>query len=234
MAFDKKKNGAWMEPEEVVERYDKGNGYWVDCKKATRYKEGAWTAVWEDIKWLKLLSNDITTGACFIEEGGLEIEFFKYMDYQGDTPFGTISGGGTMILYVEGEWTGQNTISFDYLGGFQYHTSGDYSTEGWRSKPGGEISLYAHDTNDVKQTVSAVTVGKTGTGANAEGTVIGSYEGTISTAVKFTRLGLAIKVNGYNGNFHNAELNVIVSNLRINGKKIGFPESVGFDNQEWL
>lgn len=48
MAFDKYKNGAWMEPESGVKRYE--SGAWVDCDTAKRYKNGAWEEVWASFK----------------------------------------------------------------------------------------------------------------------------------------------------------------------------------------
>lgn len=228
MAFDKCKNGAWQEPEELVKRYDNANGYWVDCEEARKHKDGAWTEVWANIKWLSLLSNTITTGDCYLDNNGLEIILYKIMGYFNGW-YGTISGSGKMILYLDGEWTNP-TISFDYYGGFVHKTS--ESTTIWQCVSAGKVSLYSRTTSGTVTTKDAVTrVGKTQQQEGYVESEEGSYEGTLTGT--FNRLGIEIYLNGFGENYFNAILELRVSNLRINGKKIGFPESAEYSYQEW-
>lgn len=224
MAFDKYKDGAHMEPENTVGKHI--DGAWEDCEAAKRVKDGAWAEVWANIKWLTKLSNNITAGMCTVSEGGLEIEFFKFMDAANG--YGTISGGGTMVLYLDGEWTNP-TISFDYSGGFSYRT--EQGTGNWVLVSAGDISLYSRTTNGTVATTKVVSgVGETQTGSNVVDEE-GSYEGVLEGT--FNRLGLSIYVSSFAGNFYNAASQLNIMNLRINGRKIGFPDSVEFDNQDW-
>lgn len=227
MAFDKYKDGAWMEPETGVERY--ADGAWVDCDSAKRYVDGAWSEVWANIKWLTLLSSNITTGMCTVSDDGLAIDFWKYMDYFENRYFGTISGGGTMVLYLDGEWTNP-TISFDYNGGFIRCSTPD-SKGTWYCVSAGKVSLYSRTTGGTVETKEVVSrVGETQSGESVE-EESGSYEGVLEGT--FNRLGLSIYVNGFSGNYYSACLDLNIRNLLINGRKIGFPASVAFDNQEW-
>lgn len=225
MAFDKYKDGAHMEPENTVGKHI--DGAWEDCEAAKRVKDGAWAEVWANIKWLTKLSNNITAGMCTVSEGGLEIEFFKFMDAANG--YGTISGGGTMVLYLDGEWTNP-TISFDFEGGFT--SRAEQGTGDWRMASAGAISLYSRTTGGAVATKEVVTrVGATQSNPSYVAPEEGSYEGVLEGT--FNRLGLSIYVSGFSGNFYNADLTLIVKNLRINGRKIGFPDSVEFDNQDW-
>lgn len=220
MGMDKYKDGAWMEPEETVERYDKDSGYWVDCEMAERVKEGAWEEVWANIKWLSLLSSNVTGGKCIVEDENMTLHFIKDMAYISGEYEGSVAGGGIMELYVGGKWTNPY-ISFDYSGGFFFVESGVY-----HSASAGEISIYSRDTDGtVMKTEVVPNVGETATGNDA-GTVEGRYEGTLEGT--FNRLGLSIYVSGYNGYYTYAYVLLVISNLKINGSKIAFPDSVQF------
>ena len=221
MAFEKKKDGAWMEPEETVERYDKGSGYWVECEMAERVKNGAWEEVWANLKWLTLLSNSITVGACYVEDENMTLRFLKDMAYVSGNYSGSIAGAGTMVLYVDGKWTNPN-ISFDYSGGFTFVESGTYY-----STSAGEISVYCRTTDGTVVTKEAVKqVGEAYEG-DTWGTYEGRYEGTIEGT--FNRLGLSIYVAGYYASYKYAVLQLIIQNLRINGCKIAFPNNAAFE-----
>lgn len=220
MAFYKHKDGANMEPEEGVKRYDKTNGYWVEAEAAKRKKDGAWQEVWANIRWLTLLSSNVTVGKCSVEEEGLKLWFSKSMAYISGKYEGSVSGGGIMELYLDGNWTNPE-ISFDYSGGFFFVYDGVY-----HSSSAGEISIYSRTTDGVVTKTEVVpNVGETEVG-DAAGTVEGRYEGTIEGT--FNRLGLSIYVAGYNASYTFAYVDLAIQSLRINGCKIAFPDNVQF------
>lgn len=225
MAFDKYKDGAWTEPEESVKRYS--NGAWVDCDTAKRYIDGAWTEVWANVKIMTELSNDITKGILDVTEEGLKITFFKYMDYFTNW-YGTIEGGGTITFYLDGNWTNP-TFSFDWEGGFTYKTGKDATT--WNRVSAGSISLYSRTTSGNVSTTKVVDpVGSTVAASNSVDTETGHYEGSLTGT--FNRLGISFYISSFSGSFYSSALFLILNNLRIDGRKIGFPESSEFDNQE--
>ena len=233
MSFDKYKNGAWMEPETIVGKYVAGA--WEACESAKRVISGAWAEVWANIKWLTKLSSNITTGLCVVSDDGLSLQFMKLMDYF-EGYYGTISGAGTMVLYLDGTWTNP-VISFDYFGSFIRISTTD-SSGTWYSASAGTISLYSRDTaGAVKTTTVVSSVGQTKTLPPSSDESIYDYQsddtytGTLTGT--YNRLGLSIYVNGYSGNYYGAALTLMVQNLRINGAKIGFPASLEFDNQDW-
>ena len=220
MAFYKYKDGANMEPEEGVKRYDAANGYWVEAEAAKRKKDGAWQEVWANIRWLTLLSNNVTVGKCYIEDEGMTLHFIKDMAYISGKYEGSVSGGGIMELYLDGNWTNPE-ITFDYSGGFFFVSSGEY-----RSASAGEISIYNRTTDGVVAKTEVVpNVGETEVG-DAAGTVEGRYEGVLEGT--FNRLGLSIYVSGYNGYYDFAYVLLVISNFKINGCKIAFPDNVQF------
>lgn len=215
MAFEKKKDGAWMEPEECVERYDTSKGYWVECKAAKIYKNGAWGKIWQNIKKLVLLSNSITVGECTVEEDGSIIRFTKNMSSVMGQYVGSVSGGGTMVLYVNGKWTNPN-ISFDYSGGFLFTANGkdNYTSAG-------DISIYNRTTDGtVKSTKVVSTVGTN------EGTIEGYYDETFNGT--YDRLGLSVYVNGTSTKYSYADLQLVISGFKINGQSIPFPTNAQF------
>ena len=228
MAFDKCKDGAWQEPEDHVSRYDKNNGYWVDCEASKRYKDGAWSEVWANVKWLSLLSNDIKTGSCYLENEGMGITLYKLMGYQNNQMYGTLGGGGEMILYLDGVYENP-TISFDWVGGTQWKL--DPSSTTWYGVSAGRVRFYGREIDGTVLKLGAVTtMGETQSGtyvSDGKGTFTGTFEGT------FNRVGIAIEPSAFSGTYFNASLQIKLSNLRINGRKVGFPESAEYDYQEW-
>lgn len=75
MAFDKNKDGAWMEPETIVGRNE--SEAWVECEAANKYVDGAWEEVWcagikpvsiqsyKDIGYATISGNEIVLGVPF-------------------------------------------------------------------------------------------------------------------------------------------------------------------------
>lgn len=233
MAFEKYKSGAWMEPETIVGKYVAGA--WQACESAKRIISGAWAEVWANIKWLTKLSSSITVGTCYVAADGSSIEFVKIMDYAGGY-YGTISGAGTIVLYLDGSWTNP-TISFDYEGSFIRSSTAETGGT-WYCASAGKISLYSRDTAGAEKTTTVIaSVGQTKTVTPSSGDDIfsyeanDSYEGTLTGT--YNRVGLSIYVNSYTGKYYMSSLRILVRNLRINGAKVGFPSSLAFDNQEW-
>lgn len=230
MAFDKYKDGAWQEPEEHVSRYDESNGYWVECESAKRYKNDAWTEIWANFKWFSLLSNTIDTGACYLNNEGTLIDLYKIMGYQNDKMYGTISGDGKMILYLDGEWTNP-TISFNYYGGFMYKLNPN-DGNGWYLVSAGTVSLYSRTKDGVENITQAVTQigetqGQVGYVTMEEKTYTDILEGT------YDRIGLVIAPNSFSGTYFNAALEIKLHTVLINGRKVGFPTNAAYDYQEW-
>lgn len=229
MAFDKYKDGAWQEPETTVSRYDKTNGYWTDCEAAKRIVDGAWSEIWANIKYMIQLSNSVTKGILTIDDKGLEFDYFRHMGYYSNKWYGSQSGGGAIVFYLDGEWT-DPTISFDWSGGF-INRNTDTST--WTRISAGQIKIYSRAIGSTEQvyTTAVQTVGSMISNASFVEEEDGSYTGTLTGT--FDRIGLSLNIAGYSGNYDSSSTSMVVKNLKLNGRKIGFPESSEFDNQEW-
>lgn len=106
MAFDKYKNGAWMEPESGVRKYEASA--WVDCDFARRYKSNAWEDVWTNAKVLPMISRTTKTGCFYANE-----------HWDGDCWFMAVDDAGYVLLAIDGTFTNP-TISFVYEGGLSY------------------------------------------------------------------------------------------------------------------
>jgi hypothetical protein len=169
---------------------------------------------------MTLLSNSITQGRCSVSNGGKGFAIDKMMF--GD--IGTISGSGTMVMYLDGEWVNP-TVSFYYYGGFLYEVNG---TSYLRSA--GSISIY----HRVKGATSAGTTSiMANVGIDNSG-FIGHDSGDVSKTLTGTydRLGLSISVKAYTGTFANGYLTIDLGNLKFGSQSVGFPTSVEFNNQE--
>jgi hypothetical protein len=249
MAFDKYKNGAWMEPESGVKKYV--NGAWTDCETAKKYADGAWTDVWNNklimTQYLAGIyeTNPPTKGILQISDDGFTFNFIKIMGTDMDgSYYGTMSGGGYLGFYVYRDNTGLKTwenptVSFDWEGGFISKASDD----SWRRISAGSITLEAYNAHndslgtsddndpDVRVTIEAVpTVGSTYTGSSVSDQ-IGSYNQTIEGS--WTRLLIKIYISSFMGTYDNASLSLIIRNLKIDNQRIAFPESAEFELQEW-
>ena len=221
MAFDKYKDGAWMEPEDSVRK--NVSGAWEDCDSAKRVIDGAWAEVWANVKYMIEKSNTITKGILQIDNEGLTFYHYKIMD--SEYGYGSQSGGGTIVFYLDGEWTNP-TISFDWMGGFIHK-----STNNWVRISAGSISYYARKKDGTEVTGQLVsTVGSTVTGTSVSDEY-GSYSDELTG--EFDRLGLSIYISSFGGNYVSSCMTMQISNLLFNGRKIGFPEDSEFELQEW-
>ena len=225
--FRRLENGAEVEMS-IVEKPI--NGAVEQANGVYAVKNGAEEDVWANARILTLLSNSVTYGICNVSEDGLTFDFFKHMDYWDGAFFGSMSGAGTIVLYLDGQWTNPK-IEFDWSGGFTRSNSED-SSGSWFGASAGSISLYHRNASGTTNTTEVVpTIGWVGTSTEGIEKDSGSYSGTLNGT--FNRLGLSIKISGYAGNYFSALSEMTIKNLRINGTKVGFPETVEFDKQEW-
>lgn len=186
------------------------------------YRNGAWVDVWANMKPMTQLSNTITVGDMFVYADG-SMQYTKF--YSNGT--GSVAGGGTMIFYIDGEWTNP-TITFDWVGGHLYDSAGYV----WHSTNGGSISAY----HRVKGATSAGTttilsrmgIEYTGNDFNYE---TGSASKTLSGT--FDRLGLSITVLSHNTPYSYASSTVSLSNIKIGTQRIGIPLSAEFFKQAY-
>lgn len=226
--FDIYKNSAWQSPDNV-QRPESGARRNADSAK--RYKEGAWQELWADVKFMIKKSDDITTGLLQIENDGLSFNYFKFATKNmNGSIIGTLSGGGTIVFYVEGEWVNP-TINFEWEGGFIYYAN----NETYQIRvSAGDISIYTRTPSGTESTQMAVqTAGSTlnGEGLGYVGTETGAYNGTIPGT--FDRIGLSIRVAGYSGNDMTGSSTLNIANLLVDGRKIGFPADAAFNRQAW-
>lgn len=229
MAFDKYKNGAWMEPEDSVKRYS--NGAWVDCESVKKYKDGAWTEVWANKKIMTETSNEITKGILTIADNGLTFNFFKFKDYYNGTWYGSQEGGGNITFVLDGLWNNP-TFTFDWTGGFIYKVTQSATT--WNRVSAGEILIglrSAGSTRPITFQNAVNTVGSTVSESTSVTDESGSCRKTINGT--FDQIGLRIYINSFAGDFFNSVMTMIVKNFMVSGQKIGFPASSAFDIQEF-
>lgn len=223
--FTKRVNGAEQDIEIVARRE---SGAENEAEAVHARKNGAEEEVWSAIKWLEEQNNDISVGMLTISDDGLEMELYKFMDGSS----GSLSGGGTIVFELDGEWT-DPTIEFEWEGEmFRYNASGDT----WYTASAGSVSLYTVKADGTTNTVSAVTsIGNTASGTDGVDNVGYTPSGIYSTQLNgtYTKLGLSIKFSGWNNTFYRASSEIIIKNVKFNGKKIGFPESSEFDKLVW-
>lgn len=229
MGLEKPYNGAWQEIESVNKPV---NGAWQECEAVCKPKDGAWEEIWSAVKWLVEQSNDITNGWLEITDEGLTFEFNKYMDVSDGQVLGSMTGGGTIVFYLDGEWT-DPVIEFDWEGEFGRYNA-DWSS--WYTASAGSIAVFARTTSGTENKITAVSsIKPEGANTGSSDTEMPDGSGSYSNQLSgnYDRLGLEITVASYNGTFYRAMLEVIVKNLKIDGKKIGFPVSSEFDYQEF-
>ena len=189
--------------------------------QAVRIHNGtAWIDVWAAIKNMTLLSNTITIGSLYVySDGAMQYSKFR----QNGT--GTISGSGTIIFYLDGEWVNP-TITFDYQGGAMY----DSSNNTWNMRSAGTILAYHRvkgaTTAGTTSILASIGVTQTSNDVNYES---GSASKTLSGT--FDRLGLQITINSYSIPYSFGSVLVSLSNLKFGTKRIGFPANAEFFNQ---
>ena len=186
--------------------------------QAVRIHNGtAWVDVWASLKLMTVLSNTINKGSLYAyDDGGIQYSKF----YQGGT--GTISGTGTLICYLDGEWTNP-TITFDYTGGAMY----DSSNNTWNMRSAGTISAYhrvkGSTSTGTTTILSSIGTSQTGNDVNYES---GSASKTLSGT--FDRIGLQLTINSYSTPYSYGSVTVQLDNIKIGTQSIGFPESAEF------
>lgn len=222
MAYDIYKGGAWQPPDNV-QKYEAGA--WKDAEAVHRYKDGAWQEVWSNVKLLTEQSNNIANGYLDISDDTLEARLFKFCDCWQGTWSGTMSGGGTIVFYLDGDWTDPE-ISFTWEGGCVYQLPAE--TGEYRRLSAGSVSIYSRSTSGSEKTTSAApTIGSTQ--LDCSSTELGSYSGKLTGT--YNRIGLSIYMSSFGQLDGSMEL--IVRDFLIDGKKIGFPLSSEFDRLIW-
>lgn len=182
------------------------------------YNGSAWVDAWTNIKIMTLLSNGITKGASDISKDKRMLQLYKFMNGSSD---GSQSGGGTVIVYLDGLWTNP-AISFDYEGGFVYRTSQSGTTN---MVPAGSISLYCRKQGSSSASTTSA-ISNVGT-INAPDFDEGSYTTTLSGT--YDRIGLSIYMNGFSGTYYDSLMYITVKNFNIGIQKVGFPDTLKYD-----
>lgn len=222
MAYDIYKGGAWQPPDNVQKHEA---GAWKDAEAVNRYNDGAWQEVWANVKLLTEQSNTITLGSLDISDDTLTASLFKFCDCWQGTWTGSMSGGGTIVFYLDGDWTDPE-ISFAWEGGCIYQQPAE--TGEFRRLSAGSISVYSRSTGGSESTQTAVqTVGSTQ--LNCSDLESGVYTGKLTGT--YNRIGLSIYMSSFNQ--LDGSMDLIVRDFLIDGKKIGFPLSSEFDRQDW-
>ena len=184
--------------------------------QAVRIHNGsAWVDVWTSMKLMTLLSNNISKGTLYVYDDG-SIGYSKSM-------FGTgsMGGGGTMVFYLDGEWTNP-TITFDYEGNYMYEVSNGNYVAG----SAGSISLY-HRVKGSSSAGTTTVLSKVGTDISVnDGVERGTSSKTLSGT--YDRIGLSITIPSYSGTYNYAVLSLHVRELKIGTSKLGFPSSAEF------
>ncbi len=198
------------------------NGVRKEAQAVRIHNGTTWVDVWSNIKIMTVLSNNITKGWGAVSEDTRTIGLFKFMD----SGVGSISGGGTIVLYLDGEWVNP-TITFDYSGGFSYFAGGN-----WIMIAAGGVSIYhrVKGATAAGTTVAKERIGQTQTDANGVDEEVGTYTGTLTGT--YDRLGLSITLNSFSGSYSNALMTLNVSNPVFGSQKIGFPASLAYNYQD--
>lgn len=193
------------------------NGVRPEAAAVRIYNGTAWTDVWTNIKIMTLLSNGITKGASSITDKNRTLSLYKFMNGPSD---GSQSGGGTIIVYLDGLWTNP-AITFDYEGGFTYRTAPDISTTP-NMVPAGSISLYCRKQGSSSASTTNA-VSNVGT-INASDFDEGSYSTTLTGT--YDRIGLSIYMNSFSGTYYDSLMLLTVKNFNIGTQKAGFPDAL--------
>lgn len=181
------------------------------------YRSGSWVDVWTSLRLMTLLSNNITKGTLYVQTNG-EMQYAKTMA----SGTGTMTGGGTMVFYLDGEWTNP-TVTFDYEGAMLYEvSSGSYATTS-----AGSISLY----HRVKGGSAGTTTVLSNLGKEYQGEDFNFEMGSASKTLSGTydRLGISIFIKSFNTSYNYATMSVRVRNLKFGTQNIGFPKSAEFN-----
>lgn len=185
--------------------------------QAVRIHNGTtWVDVWTSMKLMTLLSNSITKGTLYAYEDG-SMGYNKSM-FGGS---GSMSGGGTMVFYLDGEWVNP-TITFDYDGNYMYEaSSGNYI-----AGSAGSIAIY-HRVKGASSAGTTSVLSKIGTDISIND---GVERGTISKTLSgtYNRLGLSITIPSYSGSYSYAVLALHIRELKVGSEKLGFPVSAEF------
>ena len=193
------------------------NGVRPEAQAVRIHNGSAWVDVWTSLRLMTLLSNNITKGTLYVQTNG-EMQYAKTMA----SGTGTMTGGGTMVFYLDGEWTNP-TVTFDYEGGLLYEvSSGSYATTS-----AGSISLYHRikgaTTAGTTTVLSSLGVEYQGDNFNFE---MGSASKTLSGT--YDRLGISIFIKSFSTYYNYATMSVRVRNLKFGTQSIGFPMSAQF------
>jgi len=196
------------------------NGVRPEAQAVRIYRNGSWVDVWSNMKITTLLSNTITKGQLYVYT-----DSFSYHKSQASGT-GSSAGGGTMIFYVDGEWTNP-TITFDFTGGFLYE-SPEYV---WHVTTAGSISIY-HRAKGA--TTAGTTTALSRMGIDYTGNDFDYESGSVSKTLSgtFDRLGLSITALSYNNSYSYGGMEISVRNVKFGSQKIGFPVSAEFDYQD--
>lgn len=145
MAFDKYKDGAWMEPETIVGKHE--SGAWEDAEAVKRDIDGAWTEVWGNAKTLYLHTKPTSKCAHSVvspDSWGAETVFMAEDEY-----------ATTWVYAVEGSWTGRVTFSATVSATSEYTGEvgkikfyGEYGTSG-KIRYITEVGLEAGETKEI-------------------------------------------------------------------------------------
>ena len=187
--------------------------------QAVRIHNGtSWIDVWTNIKIMTLLSSEITGGFSNLTADKRALSLYQHQD----GTEGSVSGGGTVVVYLEGLWTNP-VITFDWQGGFTYKA---YDGT-WNSVPSGSISLYhrASGSTSAGTTKAVNDVGKIVSGGME--TFTGSYSGTLTGT--YDRIGLSIYLSSFSGTFYNSFMELTVKNFNIGIQKAGFPDALTYN-----
>lgn len=193
------------------------NGVRSEAQAVRIHNGTSWIDVWTNIKIMTLLSNGITRGSSSLSIDKRTLQLYKFMNGSSD---GTQTGGGTIIVYLDGLWINP-TIVFDYEGGFIYRTTPDISTTS-NMVPAGSISLYCRKQGSSSaNTVNAVE--NVGT-INASDFDEGNYSTTLTGT--YDRIGLSIYMNSFSGTYYDSLMLITVKNFNIGVQKVGFPDAL--------
>lgn len=197
------------------------NGVRSEAAAVRIHNGSAWTDVWTNIKIMTLLSNSITKGISTLSADKRTLGLYRIMD--GTT--GTQTGGGVVIVYLEGLWTNP-AITFDWQGSFTYQASNG----NWNTVPSGSISLYhrASGSTSAGTTMAVSDVGDIVSGGME--TFTGSYSGTLTGT--YNRIGLSINLGSYSGTFYSSFAEITIKNFNIGTQKVGFPDALIYDYQD--
>ena len=180
--------------------------------QAVRIHNGtSWIDVWMNIKIMTLVSSGITKGFSNLSTDKRTLSLYKVS--------GSMEGGGTIIVYLEGTWTNP-AITFDWQGAFQYNINGT-----WYNTPSGSISLYHRlkGASSAGTTTAVSSVGSTVTGSSTQ-MFTGTYSGSLSGT--YDRIGLSIYMSSFSGTFNNSFMELTVKNFNIGTQKVGFPDAL--------